>query len=66
MWMTIDQAATHLSTTRAALYKWVQRGRLRTHRLGRHLRFKQSDLDALLDTDRASEVRRATRSARSR
>ena len=47
--LTPDEAAIHLRITRKALYLRVQRGQVRAYHLGRQLRFRRQDLDALLD-----------------
>lgn len=58
-WRTVWQAAEYLSVSPSAIYKMVQRGRVKTYRWGRHLRLKVSDLDAVLEAPR-----RAARSGR--
>lgn len=65
-WLTVEEAAAHLGTTPLGIYKRVERGHIRAHRLGRLLRFKRSDLDASLDLHQASERRVRVRASRSR
>jgi excisionase family DNA binding protein len=46
--LTAKEAALHLRLKPKALYQRVARGQIKTHRLGRALRFRRTDLDALL------------------
>lgn len=47
-WLDTRAAAAHLGITPRALLQRVQRGQVKPHRLGRRLRFRLADLDALL------------------
>jgi len=49
-WLTADEATAHLGfPSRKALYAAVERGQVPAHKLGRRLRFRRAELDALLD-----------------
>lgn len=48
-WLTATEASGYLSfPTRKALYAAVERGQVPAHKLGRRLRFRLEELDALL------------------
>jgi excisionase family DNA binding protein len=48
-WFTPAEAANYLRVPSAsAVYQRVARGQMRTYRLGRQMRFRRSDLDALM------------------
>ena len=48
-WLTAREAADHLRLPSvAALYQRVARGQIEALRLGRRLRFRRRDLDALM------------------
>ena len=48
-WLTAKEATSYLSfPTRKALYAAVERGQVPAHKLGRRLRFRLEELDALL------------------
>ena len=52
-WLTADEAAHYLGLrSRMALYQAVRRGQIPAHHLGRRLRFRRSELDALLSSAR--------------
>jgi excisionase family DNA binding protein len=49
-WLDAEEAAEYLRLRSVrALYDHVRRGRVPAHRLGRLLRFRRSELDAMLD-----------------
>jgi excisionase family DNA binding protein len=45
-WLTPRAAASYVGLTLRALYMAVRKGQIPVHRLGRRLRFSQSELDA--------------------
>ncbi len=48
-WLTAPEAAAYLGLpSHRALYQAIRRGQVRTHRLGRRLRFRTAELDAVL------------------
>lgn len=48
-WLTADEATTYLRfPSRDALYQAVHRGQIPARRIGRRLRFRRAELDALL------------------
>lgn len=47
-WLTSKEAAEYLGITPNALRIWVCRGKLKSYKLGRFLRFQISDLRCLL------------------
>ncbi len=40
------EVAVHLGVARDSVYRWVEKKRLPAHRVGRHIRFKLSEVDA--------------------
>ena len=49
MLITVDEAAMRLSIGRSHIYQQIQRGRLRSVRIGRSRRILERDLDAFVD-----------------
>jgi len=49
VWLNTDETAEYLRISCNAVRMKISRGELKPHRLGRHLRFKRSDLDMLLE-----------------
>ncbi|MCP4872341.1 MAG: Flp pilus assembly complex ATPase component [Proteobacteria bacterium] len=44
-YLTLDEAAEFLSTSKPTLYRWLRDGRIPGHKLGRQWRFLQSELE---------------------
>lgn len=59
-WMTAAEAAEYLKVKRRTLLQWVRQGKTKAFQLSgtvRHVwRFKQSDLDAMLDPSSADSA----------
>ena len=48
-WLTAPEAAAYLGLpSHRPLYQAIRRGQVRAHRLGRRLRFRTAELDAVL------------------
>ena len=48
-WLNTKEAAVYLRTTPKQIRSWVYQGRIRSYRLlGKSLRFRKSDLNALI------------------
>ena len=48
-WLTLIEAAQHLTMARSTVYKFVaQQGKLPTHKIGRQWRFDAKELDKWL------------------
>lgn len=54
MWLTVTDASRYLSLSANALRLMVHRGQVRSYKLGRRLRFRKRDLDALLKYERSA------------
>ena len=54
--MTLAEVADYLRVPQDTIYYWRKRGRgPRGFRMGRHVRFRRSDVDAWLETTRDTE-----------
>lgn len=45
-WASVDETAKHLGIRRETLYRWIDRRALPAFRLGRHWKFKLTEVDA--------------------
>jgi len=45
-WVSVDHTANHLGIRKETLYRWIERRALPAFRLGRHWKFKLSEVDA--------------------
>jgi excisionase family DNA binding protein len=46
--LTVDEVATMLRVSKAAIYRWAEDGRLRTRKAGALLRFRVEDVEDFL------------------
>ncbi|MGH2867104.1 MAG: helix-turn-helix domain-containing protein [Solirubrobacteraceae bacterium] len=61
--MTLPEVAAELKPNPQAIRNWIDQGKLPAHRLGRRLRVRRDDLDALVGV-RHARVNRARRIGR--
>ena len=54
--MTMRQVASYLVVTERTVRRFIRAGRLRAYRVGRQLRFRPSDVDAMLSPATAGEA----------
>ena len=60
-YLTVAQTAEYLSTSERFVRRLVAERRVAFHHVGRHVRFRLSDLDAWLDAQRVEAFRPVTR-----
>jgi excisionase family DNA binding protein len=44
-WMSVDDIARYLGVAKDSIYRWIDRRGLPAHRIGRHWKFKISEVD---------------------
>ena len=44
-WVSIDDVVAHLKVTKDSVYRWIESRSLPAHKVGRHWRFKLSEID---------------------
>jgi len=45
-WVSVDAVAEHLGVARESVYRWIERRALPARKIGRHWRFRLSEVDA--------------------
>jgi excisionase family DNA binding protein len=58
MWLTIKELSAYLKIKDKTLYYLVERGSIPHYRVGKLVRFKQSEIDAWMETKRAKTFER--------
>jgi excisionase family DNA binding protein len=56
-WTSVQDIARHLGVARDSVYRWIERRRLPAHRIGRHWKFKVSEVDQWVRAGGASDQR---------
>lgn len=54
-WMSVGEIAEHLGVAAITIYRWLERGHIPAHRVGRQWRFNQSEIDKWVKSGNASE-----------
>ena len=45
-WIAVEGIAKHLGVTRDSIYRWIDRKQMPAHKIGRHWKFKLSEVDS--------------------
>ncbi len=64
-WMSVSEIAEHLGVAAITIYRWLEKGQIPAHRVGKQWRFNQSEVDAWVKSGDASEDATARTSANS-
>ena len=44
-WLSVEEIAAHLGISKETVYRWLDRGKVPAHRVGRLWKFKASEVD---------------------
>ncbi len=55
-WVSVEEVASHLGVAKDSIYRWVERRGLPTHRVGRLLRFRLSEIDEWVEKGGGEET----------
>ena len=44
-WLSVDEIAKHLGISKETVYRWLERGKIPAHRVGRLWKFQASEVD---------------------
>ena len=52
-WISVADVAVHLGVKRDTVYKWVERGQMPSHKVGRLWKFRISEIDRWVESGKA-------------
>jgi excisionase family DNA binding protein len=52
-WLAVEEIAAHLGVNRDTIYKWIGRKQMASHKLGKLWKFKATEVDEWIRTDKA-------------
>jgi len=56
-WLSVQEIAHHLGTSRDTVYRWIEDRKLPAHRLGRCWKFKAEEVDEWVRAGKEQETR---------
>jgi excisionase family DNA binding protein len=61
-WVSVEEVAAHLAVNKDSIYRWIEKKGFPSHRVGRLLRFKLSEVDTWVrDGGGADDEKQETR-----
>lgn len=54
-WLSVSEIAAYLGISKETVYRWLDRGAIPAHRVGKLWKFKPSEVDAWVTSGGASE-----------
>lgn len=54
-WFSVEDVAGHLRISKETVYRWLEKGKIPAHRVGKQWRFKPSEVDEWVKSGLASE-----------
>jgi excisionase family DNA binding protein len=58
-WFSVEDVAIHLRVSKETVYRWLEKGKIPAHRVGKQWRFKASEVDEWVKSGNASDTREA-------
>lgn len=65
-WLSVEEIATHLGVSKESIYRWVEKGSIPAHRVGKLWKFSSSEVDNWVMSGGASEAASKSKSKRER
>lgn len=44
-WLSVEEIAKHLGISKETIYRWLEKGKIPSHRIGKLWKFKSSEVD---------------------
>ncbi len=54
-WISVDDIAEYLGVAAITIYRWLEKGRIPAHRVGKQWRFKTHEIDEWVKSGNASD-----------
>lgn len=54
-WLSVEEIAEHLGVSKESIYRWLERGRIPAHRVGKQWRFQVEEVNEWVRRGEASE-----------
>ncbi len=57
-WLSVQEIAQYLGISKETVYRWLEKGKIPAHRVGKLWKFKTKEVDEWVMNDRANEFRK--------
>lgn len=54
-WLSVTEIADHLGVSKETIYRWLEKGKIPAHRVGKLWKFKASEVDEWITSGGATE-----------
>lgn len=54
-WLSVDEIAKHLGISKETVYRWIERGRIPAHKVGKLWKFKATEVDQWVTSGEAAQ-----------
>lgn len=54
-WLSVVEIAEHLGISKETVYRWLEKGKIPSHKVGKQWKFKASEVDAWVKSGDANE-----------
>lgn len=54
-WLSVEEIAEHLGVSKESIYRWLERGKIPVHRVGKQWRFQTDEVNEWVRRGEASE-----------
>ncbi len=55
-WLSVEEIASHLGVAAITVYRWLEKGKIPAHRVGKLWKFKVSEVDSWVVSGGAQDV----------
>lgn len=53
-WLSVEEIAAHLGVSKETVYRWLEKGRIPAHRVGKLWKFKTEEVDSWVKSGEAA------------
>ena len=54
-WLSVEEIAEHLGISKETIYRWLEKGKIPAHRVGKLWKFRPSEVDEWVKSGKAVE-----------
>ncbi len=65
-WLSVEEIATHLGISKETVYRWLDRGKIPAHRVGKLWKFRSSEVDQWVLDGEASDLKKRAQPAKAK